>query len=105
VSALSIDRYVMDLVSNDNKGDRAELDSHADTCVGGGNVTILHETGFHVNVSAYSPEYDALTDIPIATCAGSYDSETDGITYLLIWNDVILTPTLKSTFLCALYLT
>ena len=79
----------MDVVSIDNKGDRAELDSHADTCVGGGNVTLLHETGFHVNVSAYSPEYDALTNIPVATCAGAYDSETDGITYLLIWNEMM----------------
>jgi hypothetical protein len=89
VSAVTMDRYIMDLVSQDTLGDRAELDSHADTCVGGANVTILHETGFHVNVSAYSPEYDALTDIPVATCAGAYDSESDGTTYLLIWNEMM----------------
>jgi hypothetical protein len=84
-----MDGYIMDLVSSDTIGDREELDSQADTCVGGANVTVLHEMGFHVNVSAYSPEYDALTDIPIATCAGAYDSESDGTTYLLIWNEMM----------------
>jgi hypothetical protein len=99
MSALSIDRYVMDLVSNANKGDRAKLDSHADTCVGGRNVTLLHEMGFHVNVSAYSPEYDALTNIPVATCAGAYDSKTDGITYLLIWNEMMFFGNIMPTSL------
>ena len=84
-----MDRYVMDLVSTGNASDRAELDSHADTCVGGDNVVLLHETGFKVSVSAYSPEYAALKDIPIASCAGAYDSETDGTTYLLIWNEMM----------------
>jgi hypothetical protein len=80
----------MDLVSHDmDGGGRAELDSHADTCVGGSNVALLHATGFTVSVSAYSPEYDALPDIPIATCAGAYDSDVDGSTYLLIWNEMM----------------
>jgi hypothetical protein len=80
----------MDLVSQETDGGgRAELDSHADTCVGGSNVALLHETGFTVSVSAYSPEYDALPDIPIATCAGAYDSDVDGSTYILIWNEMM----------------
>ena len=53
--------YIMDLmVQNEDRGDRSELDTHADTCVSGKNMVLLERTGRVVSVSPYSNEYEAL---------------------------------------------
>ena len=44
---------------------RIELDSHADTVVLGSNCVVLHHTGKVCEVSPYTDEYDAITDVPV----------------------------------------
>jgi hypothetical protein len=63
---------IMDLVTKNermNSSNRAELDSHTDTCVGGDTIILLHETDINVSIITYSPEYAALQDIPILPLA------------------------------------
>ena len=57
---------------------RAELDSHADTGVAGGNTILLEDTGERVQVSAFSPEHESLDNIPVGTVAGAYDCPETG---------------------------
>ena len=67
---------------------RCEMDSHADTCVAGGNCVVLEYTGRSAEVEAYSPDYPSKR-IPIATVATAYDSPSSGATYVLIINEAL----------------
>ena len=69
---------------------RADLDTHADTCVGGANVVLLeHNPSSVVTVHSFSPEQTPLTDVPVGTCAGAYDCPRTGQTYLLIFYEMM----------------
>jgi hypothetical protein len=67
---------------------RCEMDSHADTCVAGGNCVVLKYTGRNAKVEAYSPDYPSKT-IPIATVATAYDCPTSSATFFLIINEAL----------------
>ena len=64
------------------------MDSHADTCVAGGNCVVLEYTGRSAEVEAYSPDYPSKK-VPIATVATAYDCPTSGATYVLIINEAL----------------
>jgi hypothetical protein len=66
-----------------------ELDSHADTIVGGNNCVVLDTTGRTVSVSPFSDEYDAIQDIPIAAIATAYDCPDTGQVYILVFNEAL----------------
>ena len=74
------------MIDVDAEGSRADLDSHADTGVGGGNTVMIEDTGIRVQVNAFSPEHDAMPDIPVATVAGAYDCPDTGSTFVLVWH-------------------
>lgn len=79
----------MQLRSNPLKVGRMELDSHADTIVGGNNCVVIDTTGRTVSVSPFSDEYEALQDIPIASIATAYDCPMTGQVYILIFNEAL----------------
>ena len=87
--AYMMDMSLLDMDLSEDEEDRAELDSHADTCCAGKNTVLLEETGREVTVSSFTPEQDAIKGIPIGTVAGAYESEKNGQTYLLIWNETL----------------
>ena len=64
---------------------QSELDSHADTTVAGSNMVMLHDSGKSAEVVPFSDEYEPTVNIPIATCATSYDCPQTGTVYLLIF--------------------
>ena len=66
--------------------DRAELDSHADTGVGGTNTLMIHDTGQRATVVGFSPSSESHEDIPIGTVVGAYDCPETGQTFILVWN-------------------
>jgi hypothetical protein len=68
---------------------RAELDTHADTCRVNNMARILSYTGKVAHVSAFSPQLDVMTDIPIVKAAVAYDDATTGETYILIINQAL----------------
>jgi hypothetical protein len=71
---------------------QCELDSHADTCVAGQNCIVVEYTDQVTNVSAFSPDFDILQDVPIVTAATAYDDPHSGITTILILGQALWMP-------------
>ena len=67
------------------KGGRTDLDSHADTCVLGGNFHIYENTSQKCTVYPYSTAYKPK-EVTIAHGGTAYD-HTDGTTYILDVNN------------------
>jgi hypothetical protein len=65
---------------------RSEIDNHADTTCFGSNLTPIHFTGEHCEVSPFSDKYTNLTDVPVATAATAWDDLETGQTTILIFN-------------------
>ena len=61
-----------------------ELDSHADTIVAGSNCVVLEYTGEVCDVSPFQKDYDAITDVKVATVATAWQSPHSGQTYQII---------------------
>lgn len=94
-------RYIKSVERDDSKEGRCELDSHADTIVGGNNCVVLDTTGRTVSVSPFSDEYKSLTDIPIATLATVYENPTSGDIHILILHEALyFGDRLSHTLIC-----
>jgi hypothetical protein len=48
---------------------RNEMDSHADTSCAGANWKAIELTGLTCDVSPFTQNFDAVKDVPVATCA------------------------------------
>jgi hypothetical protein len=81
-----MDMSVLSVTVDDSRG---ELNSHADTGVGGSNTVLIDDTGFRVRVNAFSPEHEPMKDIPIGSVASAYDCEETGQTYILMWHQFL----------------
>ena len=86
---------------------RIELDSHAETVVLGSNCVVLHHTGKVCEVSPYTDEYDAITDVPVVRGATLWTDQHTNNEYILVFNEALwmgdtLTHSLiKTNQLCA----
>ena len=65
---------------------RSEIDNHADTTCFGSNFTAINFTGEHCEVSPFSDQYKALTNIPVATAATAWDNPDTGEVVILIFH-------------------
>ncbi len=76
-----------------------ELDSHADTCVLGCDVLILHDYMRPVRVQGYDP---SLGTVQYSTVSGAlaYDHPNSGEMYHLVVNQAIHIPHLDHHLLC-----
>ena len=72
---------------------RAELDSHADTCVLGRNFVVLSYTGRECDVIPYTDQYKAVAGVPIVTGATAYTDQDSGETIILVINEALYMPT------------
>ena len=70
-----------------NTRSRCELDSHADTTCFGSNFVPIGWTDISCDVSPYSDEYKAMTNVPVAHAATAYDDPVTGQTTILIFNN------------------
>jgi hypothetical protein len=68
---------------------QSELDSHADTCVAGGNTKVINFTDTKVNVSPFSDSYKAIKDVPIATVATAWDDQGTGEVIILYIHEAL----------------
>ena len=68
---------------------RIELDSHADTVVLGSNCVVLHHTGKVCEVSPYTDEYDAITDVPVVQGATLWMDQHTNEEYILVFNEAL----------------
>jgi hypothetical protein len=62
---------------------KTELDSHADTCVGGANSILLEDSGETATVHSFSGERKPFASIPIGTIATSWTDEGTSETFVL----------------------
>ena len=84
-----------------NHVNRSELDSHADTCVGGANTILLEPSGATATVHSFSDERKPFGQIPIGTIATSWTDERDGTTYVLCFPESLyFGDRLPTTLLC-----
>ena len=68
---------------------RIELDSHADTVVLGSNCVVLHHTGKVCEVSPYTDEYDAITDVQVVQGATLWMDQHTNSEYILVFNKAL----------------
>jgi hypothetical protein len=66
-----------------------ECDTNADTCCLGKNFVILHYTTHTADVYAYDKSYKPLEGVPIVTGATAPDDRTNGLTYILLFNEAL----------------
>ena len=55
--------------SKEENESRTELDTHANMCVFGEHCFVLRWTGRNVEVSPFTPDYEALQQVPIIDAA------------------------------------
>ena len=84
-----------------HRTNRCDLDSHADTCVGGANTILLEPSGNVATVHSFSDERKPFGDIPIGTIATSWTDSETGITYVLCFPESLyFGDRLPTTLLC-----
>jgi hypothetical protein len=80
---------------------RSELDSHADTCVGGSNTILLEPSGETATVYSFSDERKPFGEIPIGTIATAFTSKDNGETFILLFPESLyFGDRLSTTLLC-----
>ena len=63
---------------------KAELDSHADTCVVGSNALIIQDFEKTVRVSEYESGVGVKDDCQLVSAVVVYDHPLSGMSYMLI---------------------
>jgi hypothetical protein len=80
---------------------RTKLDSHANMVVVGNNCLIIEWSGQTAIVNPFTPDYDALPEVPIVDAAVMYECSTSSKEYILIvrmhfmylrWNRISFPP-------------
>jgi len=69
--------------------DRSELDSHADTIVGGANCVLLETSGETANVHSFSDERKPFSNVPIGTIATAWVNPENGEVIVLVMNEAL----------------
>ena len=68
---------------------RIELDSHADMVILGSNAVVLHYTGNECEVSPYSDEYEAISNVLVVRGATLWTDQNDNQGYILVFNEAL----------------
>ncbi len=75
--------------NSESSASRSELDSHADTTVGGANCVLLSGTGEFATVHSFSDERKPFQNVPIGTVATAWVVPETGETIILIFNEAL----------------
>lgn len=79
---------------------RAELDSHADTTVIGDTTALIIQDFDHpVNVHGYDDSVGKRQGCKTVTGVMAYDHPSTGVTYMLIFHQAILIPSMKMSLI------
>ena len=94
-------RSIMSYGSVDVSTDRCELDSHADTNVGGANCILIDDTGEFATVHSFSEEQQPFKNVPIGTVATAWVDPSSGETFVLIFPQTLFFGTrMKHSLIC-----
>ena len=66
-----------------------ELNTHADTTVLRSNCIVLSYTGKECEVTPYSPDYEAMCNVPVVTGAIVWTNPQDGTAILLVFHEAL----------------
>jgi hypothetical protein len=87
--------------SADVSTDRCELDSHADTNVGGANCILIDDTGEFATVHSFSEEQQPFKNVHIGTVATAWVDPSSGETFVLILPQTLYFGTrMKHSLIC-----
>ena len=75
---------------------RTELDSHANMVVLGQGALILNNTGKTAEVSAFTPEVDALNGVPLVDAAVLYLCLYTGKKHILVFFNALHVPKMRN---------
>ena len=78
---------------------RTELDSHANMAVVGRHCSILRHTGRKVDVTPFTPDYDALEKIPVVDAVLLYECPYEGREVLLLIQDALYVPAMENNLI------
>jgi hypothetical protein len=83
----------------DDSSSRTELDSHANMVVVGKHCSIVEWTGRTAIVNPFTPDYDALTQVPIVDAALVYECPFSGREYILLVRNALHVPAMENNLI------
>ena len=90
---------------NENNNDaqdsnsRTELDSHANMVVVGNNCLIVEWSGRTAIVNPFTPEYEALPEVPIVNAAVMYECPISGKECILLVQNALHVPAMEQNLI------
>ena len=81
-----------DMVVDDMVTSRTELDSHANMVVVGRHALVVSDTGRTAEVNPFTPDYEALQQVPIVDAAICYTCPYTDSQYYFIVRNALLVP-------------
>ena len=78
---------------------RTELDSHANMVVVGNNCLIIEWSGRTAVVNPFTPDYDALPEVPIVDAAVMYECPTSGKESILLVRNALHVPAMEQNLI------
>ena len=88
-----------DGVTMDVEGSRTELDSHANMVVVGRHCLVIEWSGRTAIVSPFTPDYDAMMEVPIMDAAILYECPFSGKDYILLVRNALHVPTMETNLI------
>ena len=74
---------------------RTELDSHANMAIIGRNAYILNDSGRTAQVSPFTQDYEALSEVPIVDAAILYECPHTNKAHILIVRNALSVPAME----------
>lgn len=75
--------------ASDSSDARTELESDAKTVVVGRHADILNTSGRTAQVSPFTPDYEALKEVPIVDALDAYDCPYTNKLYILVFHNAL----------------
>ena len=94
-----------DICSIENDGSlslphtKLELDSYANMAVVGCHAFIISKTGKTTQVNPFSPDYEALKNVPIVDAALEYECPYSDQTYILVIRNCLHVPSMENNII------
>jgi hypothetical protein len=83
----------------DEDGSRTELDSHANMVVVGKHCLVIEWSGRTAIVNPFTPNYEALTEVPIVDAAIRYECPFSGKEYVLLVQNALHVPAMDNNLI------
>ena len=103
IATVDVKRIEMFSVENDGSlslpDTKLELDSHANMAVVGRHAFIISKTGRTTQVNPFSPDYEALKNVPIVDAALAYECPYSDQTYILVIRNCLHIPLMENNLI------